>query len=149
MTGDHKVRFDADGGYNTLVTQTVRGGNRAVEPKDPKRDGYVFLGWYYTDENGKEVKWDFTDPVNQNMTLKAKWKKEQGQEEDKENTAAKNKKDGSSKDNTKWNYKEIHDNSESTKAAKTGEKSKFGWGFISLLTASGIVYCIRKKKRNL
>ena len=75
LTGDHKVKFDSNGGYDTPVTQTVRGGNQVIEPKDPKRDGYEFMGWYYTDENGKEAKWNFSDPVHQNMTLRAKWKK--------------------------------------------------------------------------
>ncbi|WP_302789187.1 InlB B-repeat-containing protein [Anaerostipes caccae] len=82
LTGDHKVKFDSNGGYDTPVTQTVRGGNQVVEPKDPKRDGYEFMGWYYTDENGKEVKWDFSDPVHQNMTLKAKWKKSETEKAD-------------------------------------------------------------------
>ena len=48
LTGDHKVKFDSNGGYDTPVTQTVRGGNQVIEPKDPKRDGYEFMGWYYT-----------------------------------------------------------------------------------------------------
>lgn len=82
LTGDHKVKFDSNGGYDTPVTQTVRGGNQVIEPKDPKRDGYEFMGWYYTDENGKEVKWDFSDPVHQNMTLKAKWKKSETEKAD-------------------------------------------------------------------
>ena len=76
LTGDHKVKFDSNGSYDAAETQTVRGGSQVLEPEEPKRDGYEFAGWYYTDENGKEIKWNFSDPVHQNMTLTAKWKKE-------------------------------------------------------------------------
>ena len=93
LTGDHKVKFDPNGGYDTPVTQTVRGGNQAIEPKDPKRDGYEFVGWYYTVQNGKEVKWDFSDPVHQNMTLRAKWKKVETEKEDNSTSGKENKKD--------------------------------------------------------
>jgi len=64
------------GGDFTPKTQTVTGGKCAVEPKEPKRKGYTFEGWYYIDENGKEQKWDFDTPVHSDISLKAVWKKE-------------------------------------------------------------------------
>lgn len=76
LTGNHNVSFDSDGGDATPETQTVKGGECAVSPRDPKREGYVFEGWYYTDGNGKEVKWDFNTPVHEDVALKARWKKE-------------------------------------------------------------------------
>lgn len=76
LTGNHNVSFDSDGGDATPETQTVKGGECAVPPRDPKRAGYVFEGWYYTDGNGKEVKWDFNTPVHEDVALKARWKKE-------------------------------------------------------------------------
>lgn len=36
------------------------------------RDGYVFDGWY--EDEQLNVKWDFTKPVTQDITLYAKWK---------------------------------------------------------------------------
>ena len=76
LTGDHMVSFDPNGGDYQPKDQTVVGGRLAVEPKEPKKEGYIFEGWYFTDEEGKEVKWDFDTPVHQNIILKAKWKKE-------------------------------------------------------------------------
>ena len=34
----------------------------------------MFEGWYYTEEDGNEVKWDFKTPVHGDIELKAKWK---------------------------------------------------------------------------
>ena len=143
LTGDHKVKFDSNGGYDTPVTQTVRGGNQVIEPKDPKRDGYEFMGWYYTDENGKEAKWNFSDPVHQNMTLRAKWKKAEIEKADKGTSGKENKK-GTSEKNKNWKYKEIRKNEQT---AKTGEESKTIWAALGLLGGTGILCCLRKKRR--
>ncbi|MFQ9596483.1 MAG: InlB B-repeat-containing protein [Anaerostipes caccae] len=143
LTGDHKVKFDSNGGYDTPVTQTVRGGNQVIEPKDPKRDGYEFMGWYYTDENGKEAKWNFSDPVHQNMTLRAKWKKAEIEKADKGTSGKENKK-GTSEKNKNWKYKEIRKNEQT---AKTGEESKTVWAVLGLLGGTGILCCLRKKRK--
>ena len=65
--------FDPSGGDHKPEDQLVTGGEKIERPSDPKRDGYTFEGWYYTDENGKEQKWDFNDSLNQGIELKAKW----------------------------------------------------------------------------
>lgn len=75
LTGTHQVIFDSDGGNYIPEDQTVTGGEYIKKPEDPKKDGYTFEGWYYTDENGEEKRWDFNDPLNQDIKLKAKWKK--------------------------------------------------------------------------
>ena len=143
LTGDHKVKFDSNGGYDTPVTQTVRGGNQVIEPKDPKRDGYEFMGWYYTDENGKEAKWNFSDPVHQNMTLRAKWKKAEIEKADKDTSGKENKK-GTSEKNKNWKYKEIRKNEQT---AKTGEEFQTVWVVLGLLGGTGILCCLRKKRK--
>ena len=74
LTGDHRVSFDPDGGDYQPETQTVKGGDCAEAPRDPAKEGYVFEGWYYTEEDGNEVKWDFRTPVHSDVKLKAKWK---------------------------------------------------------------------------
>lgn len=164
LTGDHKVKFDSNGSYDAAATQTVKGGSQVIEPEEPKRDGYEFEGWYYIDENGKEIKWNFSDPVHQNMTLTAKWKKEPKTEPNIEKEKEKtNKKEPSSEKSTKWNYREIQkredqlrrkkagerSSAEASETARTGETSKAGWAFLSLLGAAGIIIGIRMKKRNL
>ncbi|WP_290756557.1 InlB B-repeat-containing protein [Anaerostipes sp.] len=75
LTGEHKVTFDSNGGKGQPEAQTVIGGEKIKKPADPVRDGYTFEGWYYTDEDGKEKKWNFDDPLHQGIELKAKWKK--------------------------------------------------------------------------
>ena len=73
----YTVTFDSDGG--TLAgKQDIQEGNKAVEPagiakaipglhRGSSPEG-TLAGWY-----NEDVKWDFDDPVNADITLKAKW----------------------------------------------------------------------------
>ncbi len=63
----YTVIFDSQS-TNNYATQTIRVGERVTKPGDPARVGYLFLGWYNGDE-----KYDFTQPVKENLTLVAKW----------------------------------------------------------------------------
>lgn len=74
LTGTAEVSFDTAGGSKAPEAQSIDSGQKAEKPTDPVREGYVFEGWYYTDKEGKEVLWNFDDPVYENMTLKARWK---------------------------------------------------------------------------
>lgn len=65
----HTVTFDTNGG-NAIAPQTVENKGKAKEPTAPTRDSWTFAGWYL---NG--VKYDFTTPVTQDITLKAGWKR--------------------------------------------------------------------------
>ena len=64
------VTFDMQNG-EPKFEQLVKKGNRVYEPSDPKNEGYIFLGWY----RGNEL-YDFTKVVKNNMTLVAKWEKD-------------------------------------------------------------------------
>ena len=64
------VTFDMQNG-EPKFEQLVKRGNRVYEPSDPKRKDYIFLGWY----EGNEL-YDFTKVVKYNMTLVAKWEKD-------------------------------------------------------------------------
>ena len=64
------VTFDMQNG-EPKFEQLVKRGNRVYEPSDPKNAGYIFLGWY----EGNEL-YDFTKVVKYNMTLVAKWEKD-------------------------------------------------------------------------
>ena len=64
----YTVDFDLDGGAGSADSQTVLAGDKATEPKAPAKTGYKFLGWYVGDEA-----FDFTAPVNANVTVVAKW----------------------------------------------------------------------------
>ena len=67
----YSVKFDTDGG-NKVDAQTVKEGEKAVKPENPKKTAektsFVFLGWY----NG-EAAYDFSTAVKADITLKAKW----------------------------------------------------------------------------
>ena len=149
LTGDHTVIFDPDGGDDQPKAQTVVGGRPAVEPKEPKKEGYVFEGWYYTDETGKEVKWDFDTSVHENITLKAKWKKEPEASESRQKNSSepKEKTKQKKKDQTKdWNYKEV---TRRTAVEKTGDESHVLWRVLCIAGAAGAITCVFRRKRKI
>lgn len=73
------VAFDPDDGiteYKDFYKAVFPSGSLISSiPDDPKRDGYIFSGWYgYLDENDKPVFWNFdNDTVLHNITLWAAW----------------------------------------------------------------------------
>lgn len=66
---EYTVTFDSDGGTE-VASATVSKRTPVSEPAIPTKEGYEFKGWYHGD-----VKWDFTNPVNENITLVAHWEK--------------------------------------------------------------------------
>lgn len=52
-----------------ILPQTVKEGGKAIEPKEPTREGYIFDGWYQG-----ETAFDFATEITENITLTAKWK---------------------------------------------------------------------------
>lgn len=68
-----------DNKYKSLINYTgatVEKGSKLKAPKEPKKKGYTFVGWY-DDPNPKYAKkWDFKkDKVTENMILVARFKK--------------------------------------------------------------------------
>ncbi|MEE1069683.1 MAG: InlB B-repeat-containing protein [Paludibacteraceae bacterium] len=63
----HTVTFNSNGG-SSVVEQSVLDGTTAIQPTDPERGKYTFLGWY----NG-ETLYDWATPVASDLTLTAKW----------------------------------------------------------------------------
>lgn len=61
------VSFDTDGG-NKIASVTVKKNERVKAPKDPKKEGYVFIEWQL---DGKP--YDFKKKVTKNIKLKASW----------------------------------------------------------------------------
>lgn len=64
------VTFDSNGG-SQIESQTVLKGETVIQPNDPTKDGYTFIGWYSS--NGYSPIYDFGQPVNSNITIYAKW----------------------------------------------------------------------------
>ena len=66
----YTVSFNSDGG-TAVDSQTIGMGDHASTPKEPSKDGCVFLGWFLGNE-----KWNFEkNTVGGNITLTAKWDK--------------------------------------------------------------------------
>lgn len=65
------VTFDSNGG-SSVATKTVKKGEKVTKPANPTRSGYTFNGWYLNNK-----KYDFNKEVNENITLKAGWTKNQ------------------------------------------------------------------------
>ena len=68
----YTVTFNSNGG-STVAPQTVKSGEKAVEPKDPERTGYSFNGWQLSGE-----KFDFNQTITADITLTAAWTKNNG-----------------------------------------------------------------------
>lgn len=66
----YTVTFNSNGG-SSVKSQTVTKDSTVLEPSNPRREGYTFLGWY----NGTTA-FDFSTKVTKNITLTAKWKKD-------------------------------------------------------------------------
>ena len=69
----HKVTYKVNGG-TPVVSEGVRDGQKLAPPFDPSKPHYKFAGWY-TDE-ALTKKYDFRSPVTSDLTLYAKWDKD-------------------------------------------------------------------------
>lgn len=68
------VRFDTLDGMAVQQEQAVSDGMKADMPEEPKREGYLFLGWFSAPgERDVRQSWDFQHPVNNDITLYAGW----------------------------------------------------------------------------
>ena len=65
------VSFNANGHGSDPASQTVSQGSTVTEPPMDEPTGISFGGWYK--EAACTNAWDFADPVNNDMTLYAKW----------------------------------------------------------------------------
>ena len=62
------VTFDTDGG--TAVAPITVAQGEAVNKPLTSKSNYRFDGWYIS---GTDTKWNFSDPITENLVLKAKW----------------------------------------------------------------------------
>ncbi len=71
----YTVTFNSNGG-SSVAKQTVESGKTATKPGNPTKDGYTFKGWYLNN-----TQYNFSSKVTKNITLTAKWEKNQVVEE--------------------------------------------------------------------
>ncbi|MDE5714615.1 MAG: InlB B-repeat-containing protein [Anaeroplasmataceae bacterium] len=67
-----KVIFNSQGGSN-IVSVEIDKGTKVSKPDDPSRSGYTFAGWYTTEICTSGTEFDFTEVLEQSITLYAKW----------------------------------------------------------------------------
>ncbi len=65
------VSFDSKEG-SSVSPRYVETGNTITEPI-PTREGYTFEGWFYRNTRGDEDEFDFTNTIDSELALYAKW----------------------------------------------------------------------------
>lgn len=65
----YTIKFNSDGG-SAIENIKVEEGKTITEPNIPTKEGYTFNGWYLNN-----VKFDFNTPITKDLTLTAKWSK--------------------------------------------------------------------------
>ena len=139
LIGSHVVSFDPNGGENATRDQIIEGGKTAVEPKDPVREGYTFKGWYVTDDDGREVLWDFNMPVHQNMVLRAKWEITPEEDPADSETASEKTETTDRESGNTWEYREVDDKKKTKRAvAETNDGEKESLLFLCTVSAAGM-----------
>lgn len=65
----YKIVFDTDGG-SSIAAIEIEEWDSTNLPENPTKEGYIFVGWMLGDEL-----YDFSQGVNEDITLRAGWKK--------------------------------------------------------------------------
>lgn len=70
----YTLSFDRNGIDTTTFpsAQSILSGERASKPEAPTATGYTFLDWYV--DHSSSIKYSFSDPMNADLTIFAKWK---------------------------------------------------------------------------
>ncbi|MBO5139301.1 MAG: InlB B-repeat-containing protein [Peptococcaceae bacterium] len=75
----YTVTFNTNGGTD-VASQTIGYYQKATEPTAPTKDGFTFAGWFTSEDDGatlSETAYDFATPVEEDITLYAKWEEKQ------------------------------------------------------------------------
>lgn len=67
---NYQITFISNGG-SSLQPIHALSDSSLLEPNEPIREGFIFLGWYYDESLEEPVTWPIT--LDQNITLYAKW----------------------------------------------------------------------------
>ncbi len=75
------ITFDTRGG-SEIKPITIAEGATITLPRNPTKEGYIFDGWYLSDEFIE--KFNATQTISSNITVYAKWKEDGGNQDEKQ-----------------------------------------------------------------
>lgn len=102
----YTITFDCDGG-TTIDSVVVLDGDTITRPPDPEKAGYKFLEWQLNGET-----YDFSLPVEQELTLVAIWEENPESTTKKTNSSSSNNSSSGSNNNTSTSSKKLNLNDE-------------------------------------
>ena len=71
MNNAYRVLFETNGGSFIRPATDLSAGDKITAPANPVKDGYTFAGWYK--DAACTQGWSFSDAIDGDMTLYAKW----------------------------------------------------------------------------
>lgn len=104
----YNVSFDTDGGSN-IESQVIKKDEIVTKPKNPTKNGYNFIEWQLNDKA-----FDFNTKISKDITLKAKWTKEE-----KNNNSNSNNDSTNNSNNTSNNSNNTSNNSNNTSSSNS------------------------------
>ena len=116
----YTVTFNTDGANN--IDSVNVGKNETIsKPSDPVKSGYKFIGWYLNDEL-----FDFSTKIEKNITLVAKWEKEESNTNLNTSTNTSNSNNSNTNDNnTNDNNTNNNTNNNASTTTPTCQAKKF------------------------
>nr|WP_076388521.1 InlB B-repeat-containing protein [Vaginimicrobium propionicum] len=130
----YSVSFDMGGHGSQVAAQSVFEGELASAPAAPTAEGWEFKGWYT--DNTFATAFDFTKPINADVTVYAKWEKAGG-EPTTQPTA-----EPSGQPTTQPTVVKVK------KVPKTGGESSFGFAGVGAVVAAGVAAGWLFRRRN-
>ena len=116
-------------------------------PEEPKKKGHNFAGWYYTDNDGKESKWDFETPIHEDIELEAEWTRIPDTEKKDNTKTSFVEKKTTQKKLPDWEYKKRI--RKSVRTAKTSDKAEGIPETLALIGISAAVSIFLLCRRSL
>ena len=139
----YTVTFNSDGG-SSVESQRIEKGKTVLKPTNPIKEGYTFSNWY----NGNSA-FDFSTPINSDITLKASWSKnstEEGNSDNDESDEENNTESGEISENKKvytiiFNINDGSDNPiTKTQSIEEGKASSLTTTVSLAFTRAGYVF---------
>ena len=96
---------------NVTIEADVKCGEAMKEPSHTDKNGYRFLGWYI---KGTNTKWNFADPITEDLSLETRFEKIKSEDEDKKDDTDKSDSKNESKDDSKSDSDKDKDTSDKT-----------------------------------